>query len=131
LAGVFELTNIRYMEGAPMEWRHVLKPGVAVVLGFRDTGMEVRRDGHTITIPWENVRALSARGPDTPEQRWDDRLLLPWILPNLLLHLIRISRPYESYCWLAVVPVSGDELIFEVEQMLRPELERELEEHSG
>jgi hypothetical protein len=74
------------------------------------------------------VTCLAARGPDVPEHRHVD----DWSKTRLQAVLRHPTEPKDSYCWLAVgLAESGNEMIFEVEQMLRPELEETLESHSG
>ena len=50
---------------------------------------------------------------------------------GLLVAAALRSRPKESFCWLAVSMADADEVIFEVENMVRPELEAFLGQHSG
>ena len=42
---VFDLDDVRYIEGAPMDWRRWLTPGTPVVLRFRDTGLGIYAEG--------------------------------------------------------------------------------------
>jgi hypothetical protein len=127
---MFELTEVRYLQGAPMEWRRVLTPGTWVVLHFEEAGLRVVAEAETFNLPWTTVEYLSARGPDVPEQRFDDSLWHAVLRGSLLGHMIKMSAPFERFCWFAVGVERGQEIIFEVEQMLRPALERALDEHS-
>jgi hypothetical protein len=126
---VFELANVRYIEGAPMDWRRVLKPGVPVRLQFVEQGLAILKEEDNFGITWDTISYLRARGPDVPEHR---RLYRPRYWPRQFHYLAWLNEPKESYCWLAIgMAESGSEIIFEVEQMLRPELEEILSAHSG
>ena len=103
---MFELTDVRYIEGAPTEWRRTLTPGVHVVLHFEEGGLRILAGGAAFDLPWTSVEALSARGPEVPEQRYIDSLRMLAIRGGLLNYLIRLTRPYESYCWLCLLYTS-------------------------
>ena len=125
---MFELADVRYIEGAPFEWRRVLTPGLPVRLDFVEQGFAVLTPTDKFAITWDGVTHLAARGPDVPEHR----CVYYWPKRHLFTLVRHLTERKESYCWLAVgLAESGDEMIFEVEQMLRPELEEVLGSHGG
>jgi hypothetical protein len=131
LVEVFDLNDVYYNEGAPMEWRRWLTPGTAVVLRFEDTGVSIFAHDGKAALGWDEVSQLAVRGPDKPEHT-------PWpgaygtnLLIVLLAGLIVHAGSEFRRCWLAFALVAGGEIIFEVENLLREDLERVLEQHSG
>jgi hypothetical protein len=132
---VFDLSDVCYIEGAPMEWRRWLTPGTPVVLRFEATGLTIYAHDGQSHCDWQRVAAIDVRGPDEPERRYMDSPM-PMVRPLPLLAAIAVaaaihSRPKESYCWLAVKLEKGGEMIFEVENILRPALQEFLDLHSG
>ena len=132
---VFDLSEVRYIEGAPTEWRRWLTPGTPVVLRFEDTGLHIYAHNGQSGCGWEEVAAIDVRGPDEPERRYIDSPM-PMPMPMPLLAGIAVaaaihSRPKESYCWLAVKLKRSGEMIFEIENILRPALQEFLDLHSG
>ncbi len=126
---MFELPKVRYIEGAPAEWRRVLTPGLTVRLRFVEDGLAVLAAKDSFGMTWDAISYLAARGPDVPEhQQLCDRP--HW--NKTVAYLAWLAEPKESYCWLAVgLAEAGSEMIFEVEEMLRPQLQDTLESHSG
>ena len=124
---MFDLANVRYIEGAPMEWRRWLTPGTRVVLRFGEKGLQTIASAGTALLPWDDVAALVVRGPDQAESRTDDFMRKP-----LYKSLLGITHgPKVRWSWLAVALNEGSEIIYEVADLLRPELEQLLEDHVG
>ena len=137
---MFDLPKVRYIEGAPWEWRRWLTPGVDIALRIGETGIEVfGAGGHEASMGWADVTSLEARGPDAPERRDGvdpyksvarGTILGGWLI-GAILGALAFRRPKEKYCWLAVGLASGGEMIVEVVGMVRHELQATLEAHSG
>lgn len=131
LVEVFDLNEAYYNEGAPMEWRRWLTPGTPVVLRFEDTGVSIFAHDGKAALGWDEVSQLAVRGPDKPEHTpWPGAFgtnLLIVLLAGLIVHAGSEFRR----CWLAFALVAGGEIMFEVENLLRDDLERILEQHSG
>lgn len=127
LVSVFDLSGVRYIEGAPPEWRRWLSPGLSVVLRFATDELSIYSSDHSAALPWTDVDQLAARGPEEPEHRYIDR----WRRSGLDILMGRTPGRKVSFSWLAVRLINGSEIIFEVADLLRPDLERLLEEHAG
>jgi hypothetical protein len=110
-----------------MEWRRLLTPGTPVVLRFDGAGLEVRTERGVEVLAWSGVKELLSRGPKEPDIRWEDER---WRTGLDVIAGVR-RGPKSKFCWLAVALVDGGEIIFEVEGLLRDELEQVLVEHAG
>ncbi len=124
---MFDLSDVRYIEGAPVDWRRWLTPGTPVTLRLEDLGVHVVAHGGADFLSWAGVSEIAARGSDEPDIRWVDER---W--PTAADVLAGVRRgPKSKFCWLVLVLPDGAELIFEVLGLLRVELEDLLEEHAG
>jgi len=138
---VFDLTEVRYIEGAPMDWRPWLTPGTGVVLRFLDDGITVfGAEGHRGHMTWGLIQTIDVRGPDQPEYPSGTRLPpaagnIFFAVGVLLAYLYRRSKdqlPVKvQFSWLAFRLDDDSQMIFEVEGMLHDRLEAFLEAHSG
>ena len=127
ISRVFDLDGVRYISGAPMAWRRWLTPGTPVVLRFEEAGVSICTASERVALRWDQIDRLDVRGPTQPESRTDS----PLRRTGFELLLGRQHGPKERFSWLAVRLPGDVEVIFEVDNLLRQDLERLLEEHSG
>jgi len=139
IVAVFELPEVRYIEGAPMEWRRWLTPGTNVALRLDERGIGIIGTGHTAALRWGEVTYLETRGPEEPERRDGadpyksaarGALLGGWLI-GAISGALALRQPKEKWCWLACGLTAGGEIIFEVGGLVRRELQAVLEAHSG
>ncbi len=135
---MFDLADVRYIEGAPMGWRRWLTPGTRVVLRFSEQGVHIRAGRGETDLAWEEVSSVHVRGPEVAERRGSGPgragitgYLLAGPLIGLVAGAVAAKKPKVEFSWLAFRLVAGGEIIFEVEGLLRDALERLLEAHSG
>jgi hypothetical protein len=137
ITAMFDLRDTRYIEGAPIEWRRWLTPGLSVVLRFQDDGLTIfGPDGERAHLPWEGVTAIDVRGPDELSYPSGVSGGIPGVgLVPLLVWLYFRARnklPQKvEFSWLAFRLTTSTEVIFEVEGALHDKLEVFLESHSG
>src|SRR5579862_8348061 len=138
----FDLPDTRYIEGAPMEWRRWLPPGLSVVLHFEAEGLTViGPHDERGRLPWEAVVDIDVRGPDEPEYPSGSHGGGPFRgvglvgLASLLVWLIARARDRlperVELSWVAFRLNASSEMIFEVYGALHDRLEAFLEAHSG
>jgi hypothetical protein len=121
---VFEL-QVRYIEGAPVDWRSWLTPGVPVTLRFLEAGIAIASEFGSASIAWASLAYLSARGPDDPQPNVNS-----WEVGLPIRGIVNRVAGKVSYCWLALGYMGG-EVIFEADGILRQELEDLLARHAG
>ena len=124
---VFDLTDVYYNEGAPEAWRTWLLPGTPVALRFAEEALTVFGAHDKVMLRYDELSHIDVRGSDRPE-----RVKIGGSgLAGLIAAVIVNARSGFSRCWLAFGLLAGGEILFEVENLLRDDLERLLDEHSG
>jgi len=135
---VLEFTNVRYIEGAPWEWRRWLTPGTRVTLRLDEKGIQILGPRNDAALRWSEVTVLDPRGPEEPERRNGadpykslarGALIGGWLI-GAITGALAARRPKEKWCWLACGLAAGGQIIFEIGGLVRHELQAVLEEHS-
>jgi len=106
---VLEFTNVRYIEGAPWEWRRWLTPGTRVTLRLDEKGIQILGPRNDAALRWSEVTVLDPRGPEEPERRNGadpykslarGALIGGWLI-GAITGALAARRPKEKWCWLA------------------------------
>jgi hypothetical protein len=122
---VLDLRDVRYVEGAPFQWRRWLTPGIGVALHLADDGLTVvAPSGQRNTLTWSDVSAVDIRGPDEPDYPSGAPIRLVPKRRILFTPWFRFLHQSEKvkYAWLAIRMTDGTVMIFEVYGLLHDEL---------